>query len=312
MVAQYRLDGGRQKIAQQARLFSDIESRYGVPAPVIVAFWGLETDFGANTGDFPTIPALATLAYDCRRPEKFRPQLLDALRLIDGGDLRPEQMKGAWAGELGQLQFLPSDYMRDAVDFDGDGRRDLIRSTPDAIASAAALLVHHGWRRGEPWLEEVVVPGDMAWAEADLAIRHPRAQWAAWGVTRRDGALPSDQFPAALVLPMGRLGPAFLAYPNFDVYLRWNQSLVYTLTAAYFATRLAGAPKVAPGRGNPPVMSVAEIKSLQQRLAGMGYDVGKIDGIIGENTRAAVKAVQLKLGMPADSYPTPELAQRLR
>ena len=312
MVAQYRLDGGRQKINQHADLFSQIKRRYGVPEAVITAFWGLETDFGANTGNFPTIPALATLAYDCRRPEKFRPQLLDALRLIDRGDLQPQVMKGAWAGELGQLQFLPSDYMRDAVDFDGDGRRDLIKSTPDAIASAAALLVHHGWRANEPWLEEVVVPRDMPWDQADLAIRHPRRQWAAWGVTGRSGALPKDNFPAALILPMGRLGPAFLAYPNFDVYLNWNQSLVYTLTAAYFATRLAGAPKVKPGRGTPAVLNLGQIKDLQQRLSRAGYNVGKIDGIIGANTRASVKAVQQKLGLPADSYPTPELLQKLR
>jgi lytic murein transglycosylase len=311
MVAQYRLDGGRQRIQKHAKLFADVEARYGTPAPVITAFWGLETDFGANTGDFPTLSSLATLAYDCRRPEKFRPQLLDALRLIDRGDLNAQDMKGAWAGELGQLQFLPSDYARDAVDFDGDGRRNLIGSTPDAIASAAALLVHHGWRRGEPWLEEVVVPADLPWDQADLDIRHPRSQWAAWGVRRRDGALPADGFPAALVLPMGRLGPAFLAYPNFDVYLKWNQSLVYTLTAAYFATRLAGAPKVGPGRGQPPVMSLAEIKDLQTRLARAGYDVGRIDGIIGANTRAAIKSVQIKNGLPADSYPTPELLRRL-
>jgi lytic murein transglycosylase len=312
MVAQYRLDGGRQRIQKFARLFADVEARYGTPAPVITAFWGLETDFGANTGDFPTLSSLATLAYDCRRPEKFRPQLLDALRLIDRGDLSAQDMKGAWAGELGQLQFLPSDYARDAVDFDGDGRRNLISSTPDAIASAAALLVHHGWRRGEPWLEEVVVPANLPWDQADLDIRHPRSQWAAWGVRRRDGALPADGFPAALVLPMGRLGPAFLAYPNFDVYLKWNQSLVYTLTAAYFATRLAGAPKVATGRGQPPVMSLAEIKDLQTRLARAGHDVGKIDGIIGANTRAAIKSVQIKNGLPADSYPTPELLHLVR
>jgi lytic murein transglycosylase len=312
MVAQYRLDGGRQRIQKHAKLFADVEARYGTPAPVITAFWGLETDFGANTGDFPTLSSLATLAYDCRRPEKFRPQLLDALRLIDRGDLNAQDMKGAWAGELGQLQFLPSDYARDAVDFDGDGRRNLIGSTPDAIASAAALLVHHGWRRGEPWLEEVVVPADLPWDQADLDIRHPRSQWAAWGVRRRDGALPADGFPAALVLPMGRLGPAFLAYPNFDVYLKWNQSLVYTLTAAYFATRLAGAPKVGPGRGQPPVMSLAEIKDLQTRLARAGYDVGRIDGIIGANTRAAIKSVQIKNGLPADSYPTPELSHLVR
>jgi lytic murein transglycosylase len=307
MIAQYRLDTGHKKIKKHAKLFTQVNQEYGVPAPVITAFWGLETDFGANTGNFPTLSSLATLAYDCRRPQKFRPQLLDALRLIDNGDLNLSDMNGAWAGELGQLQFLPSEYMRDAVDFDHDGRRDLIHSIPDAIASAAALLVHHGWRANEPWLEEVVVPKDMPWDQADISIRHPRAQWASWGVKRRNNSLPSDQFQASLVLPMGRLGPAFLSYPNFDVYLQWNQSLVYTLTAAYFATRLDGAPQISKGRGTPVVMNGTQIKDLQSRLTNAGYDVGKIDGIVGAKTRASVKKIQIKYGLPADSYPTPEL-----
>ncbi len=313
MVSKNRLTVGRRKLKQYARTFARIKKHYGVPAPVIAAFWGLETDFGAFMGNSRTISSLATLAYDCRRPELFRPQLIDALRIIDHGDLRASDMIGAWAGELGQLQFLPSDYMESAVDFDGDGRRDLIRSAPDALASAAALMVRHGWKRGQPWLEEVRLPRQMPWDQAGIDIRHPRAQWAKWGVRKANGRpLRADRLPASLVLPMGRLGPAFLAYPNFSIYLKWNESLVYTTTAAYFATRLAGASRVHSGNGKVTPLSGAQTKQLQRLLKRRGFDVGKVDGIIGAKTRAAVKAMQIKYRMPADSYPTPALLTKLR
>jgi lytic murein transglycosylase len=312
MVNSYRLQHGAQNLQRHAATFERIERQFGVPGPVIASFWGLETDYGANLGDFPTITALTSLAYDCRRPELFRPQLIAALRLAERGDLRPGEMRGAWAGELGQTQFLPLDYLENGVDFDGDGRVDLLRSVPDVLASTANVLAQMGWRRGEPWLQEVRVPADLPWAQADLAIRHPRAQWASWGVRAVDGsALPADQLAAALILPMGRNGPAFLAYPNFDVYIEWNQSLVYATTAAYFATRLAGAPRVSGG-GNVPVLSLEQVKQLQELLKRHGYDVGGVDGIIGARTRAAIKDVQQRLGMPADSWPTPELLARLR
>jgi hypothetical protein len=209
------------------------------------------------------------------------------------------------------MQFVPTEYVATAVDYDGDGKRNLVRSVPDVLASSGALLKKHGWQAGQPWLEEVQVPAEMPWQEADLAIRHPRSQWAAWGVSKRGGGrLPADGIEASLLLPMGRLGPAFLAYPNFSVYTQWNQSLVYATTAAYFATRLAGAPPVQHGSAEAP--SRAEIKEMQQRLKALGYDVGGVDGIIGASTRAAVKAVQLKLGLPADSYPDPAFLAALR
>jgi lytic murein transglycosylase len=311
MVADYRMTKGRSLIKKYAATFQKIENQFGVPAQVITGFWGLETDFGANTGDFATLRSLATLAYDCRRPDQFRPELIAALKLIDSGDLTPAEMRGAWAGEIGQMQFVPTYYVDFAVDYDGDGKRNLIKSTPDALASTANLLKHHGWQAGQPWLEEVRVPAEMPWAEADLAIKHPRSMWAGLGVTKADGSkLPADNMPASLLLPMGRLGPAFLAYPNFDVYTQWNQSLVYATTAAYFATRLAGAPPVHKGTATAP--SRAEVQEAQQRLAKLGYDVGKADGVIGAATRAAVKAVQQKLGLPADSYPDPTFLAALR
>ena len=312
MVSQNRLDHGAKNLKKHARTFAAVERQYGVPGPVITASWGLESDFGAFQGDFSTLNALATLAHDCRRPALFRPQLISALKLVDRGDLPLDQMVGAWAGELGQTQLLPSDYLGSGVDFDGDGRVDLRNSVPDVLATTGNFIASLGWRAGQPWLQEVVVPARLPWDQADLAIRHPRAQWAKWGVKARGGRkLKADNLPASLILPMGRNGPAFLAYPNFGVYLEWNQSLVYTTTAAYFATRLAGAPKVS--FGNPDAaLSLAQAKQLQQRLAARGYDVGKIDGIIGAGTRAAVKAVQLQMGLPADSWPTPDLLGRLR
>ena len=311
MVADYRMNQGKSLLKKHAQTFARIEQEFGVPGPVIVGFWGLETDFGANLGDFDTLQSLATLAYDCRRPEKFRPELIAALKLLDSGDLTPGEMRGAWAGEIGQTQFVPSYYFDLAVDYDGDGKRNLVKSVPDVLASSANLLKHHGWQAGQPWLEEVRVPAEMPWAEADLAIKHTRAEWAAFGVTMADGgALPADGAKAALLLPMGRLGPAFLAYQNFDVYTQWNQSLVYATTAAYFATRLAGAKPVRKGSAEAP--SREQVKEVQQLLQGRGYDVGKVDGIIGAQTRAAVKAVQQQLGLPADSYPDPTFLAALR
>jgi lytic murein transglycosylase len=310
MVEQYRVKQGPGYIKKNAQTFQRIEQQFGVPAPVLVSFWGLETDFGQVMGDDPTIVSLATLGYDCRRPDLFRPQLIAALRILDRGDLTIEEMRGPWAGEMGQFQFLASHYLDYGVDFDGDGKVKLRKSTPDALASAANLLAKHGWRRGEPWLQEVKVPKDFPWEMADLRIRLPRSEWVAAGITGVGRALPNDDLEAALLLPMGRKGPAFLAYPNFYVFLEWNSSLVYATTAAYFATRLDGAPRVT--RGEPvDNLSVAEIKQLQTILAKKGYNVGKIDGIIGELTREAVKDVQIKLGLPADSYPTKELLARL-
>ena len=313
MVAKYRLDTGAKRIQQLAATFQRIDNQYGVPAAPIVAFWGLETDFGGNIGNLPTLRALSTLAFDCRRPHLFRPQLIAALKIIQRGDLTPEQMVGPFAGELGQLQFLPSHYFDHGVDFDGDGRRDLLKSASDALGSAGNFMKQLGWRKGEPWLQEVRVPAQLPWDQADLSIKHPRSQWARWGVTYPGGrALPADAMPASLVLPMGRLGPAFLAYANFDVFLGWNQSLVYATTAAYFATRLAGAPPV--GRGNAPVppFSYEQMRELQGILTRQGFKIGPVDGKLGLQTRGAIKQVQMRLGVPADSYPSPDLLERMR
>jgi lytic murein transglycosylase len=312
MAAAYRIQRGAALIKTHAPVFERIDRQFGVPAPVIVAFWGLESDFGANMGNYHSLSSIASLAYDCRRADRFRAQLLDALRLIQRGDLRPQEMIGSWAGELGQTQMMPSEYFQYAVDYDGDGVRNLLRSVPDVLASTANYLVGLGWRRGEPWLTEVRVGANTPWDQAGLDIQLPRAKWAAYGVTLADGRpLPADNLPASLLLPMGRFGPAFLVYQNFQVYLQWNNALVYSTTAAYLATRIGGAPPL--HRGNPPPpLAFADVKAMQAMLAHAGYDVGAVDGFLGLKTRQAVKAMQTKYGLPADSYPTAELLARMR
>jgi lytic murein transglycosylase len=312
MVNNNRLQIGSSLLKKNAPVFAKIQQQFGVPGPVLVGFWGLETDFGKVTGNMETLRSLATLAFDCRRPDEFRTQLMDALRVIQRGDLSPPEMRGPWAGEVGQFQFVPSVYWQYAVDFEGNGKRDLIHDTPDALASAANYLKGLGWQAGQPWLEEVRVPGEMDWASADVTIKKPRAFWAKQGVTYPSGkAVPADNTPTSLLLPMGRHGPAFLAYPNFDVYLQWNQSLVYSTSAGYYATRLAGAPAMSRGNGPLEPLSQAQTKQLQQLLAKRGYDVGKIDGVVGAASRNAIREMQVKFGMPADGYPTAELLSRL-
>lgn len=308
-----RIVSGQQQIARHKAIFAREEQQYGVPAPVIAAFWALESDFGSGMGNLHVLRSLATLAYDCRRPDMFRNELMSALRIIDRGDLKAEEMIGSWAGELGQTQFLPSHYLKYAVDYDGDGHRNLLRSPADIIGSTGNFMADLGWQRNQPWLEEVRVPSDMSWDQADLSIQHPRSTWARRGVTKADGRpLTADGLPASLLLLMGRNGPAFLAYPNFQVYLKWNQSLNYATTAAYLATRIAGAPPMSRGNGPIPVLSAAEVQEMQHLLKRQGYDVGEPDGKLGAATRAAVRQAQMKLGLPADSYPTGQLLARLR
>ena len=314
LLAGARIPNGIAKMKEHQALFGRIEKTYGVPAEVITAVWGLESDYGALFGKFKILPSLATLAYDCRRGDHFRPELMDALRIIERGDQRLDEMNGNWAGEFGGMQFTPTNYIKYGVDFDGDGRRDLIKSTPDTLASAANYLKSIGWQRGEPWLQEVTVPRDMPWQEADLEIKHPLSQWQAWGVKPAHGALPSNaNMPAALILPMGRLGPAFLAYSNFKVFIDWNSAYVYSTTVAYFATRLGGAPPVSEdGATKVQLLTTEQMMELQRLLQKQGHDVGQVDGRLGAGTRKAVRKAQLKYKLPADSWPTTELIARLQ
>ena len=313
MVSGNRIQTGGALLKKYANVFKQIEQQYGVPGPVLVAFWGLETDFGKVMGNMETLRSLATLSFDCRRPDEFREQLIYALKVIERGDLSPPEMRGPAHGEVGQFQFQPKNYFQYAVDFDGDGKRDLIRSAPDSLASAANYLQSIGWQPGQPWIQQVRVPDNLPWDQADVTIKKPRSFWAQHGVTDLNGKpVPADNLPAGLVLPMGRNGPAFLAYPNFDIYLEWNKSLVYTTTAAYYATRLAGGPALNKGNGPVEALGLAETKLIQQLLAKRGFEVGKIDGVLGAASRDAVRSMQVKYGMPADGYPTAELLDRLR
>jgi lytic murein transglycosylase len=309
IVSQNRINTGRGKIKSHARTLDAVERNFGVSRGVIVAFWGLETDFGGFQGDFNTRDALVTLAHDCRRPELFRPQVLAAAELFRRGDFDPQRNIGAWAGEIGQVQMLPEDILRNGTDGDGDGHVDLRGSSADALMSGAKMLRGLGWRAGEPWLQEIVVPEGLDWSKTGLDKALGTAEWEAMGVRARAGRL-APGLKGSVLLPMGRKGPAFLAYPNFRVLFEWNKSFVYVTSAAYFATRLEGAAPFDAGRPEPG-LSGKQMMALQKKLAGRGHDVGKIDGILGEKTRAAVQKEQARLGLPADAWPTEALLSRL-
>ena len=308
LISQNRIDRGQSMSRKYDAVFDRIEREYGISRGVLLAFWAFETDYGAFQGDFNTRNALVTLAHDCRRPELFRPQIFAAIELYEQGNFDPARTTGAWAGEIGMVQMLPRDILENGVDGDGDGKVSLKTSAPDALMSGAKMLSGLGWQPGQPWLQEVTVPAQMDWSLSGPGKPRPVSEWQAMGVQARSGSL--SNLPASLILPQGHKGPAFLAYPNFDVYFEWNQSFTYVLTAAYFGTRLEGAQIY--DAGNPAQgLSGAQMKQLQSKLQARGYDVGKIDGILGAGTRAAVQAEQKRLGLPADAWPTVELLGRL-
>lgn len=309
LISQGRIDAGRANAERHAAIFDRIEAEYGVPRGVLLAFWAFETDYGQVQGDFNTANALVTLAHDCRRPALFRPQVFAAMQLFARGDFDPERTTGAWAGEIGQVQMLPADILANGVDGDGDGHVTLKTSAADALMSGGRMLQSLGWRAGEPWLQEVTLPESLDWAQTGLNHALSGADWAAMGVAPRQGEIAD--LSASLLLPVGRKGPAFLAYPNFRVFFEWNQSLVYVTTAAYFSTRLSGAPIYANADAFEPGLTGEEMQLLQRRLEALGHDVGGVDGILGQKTREAVQAEQLRLGLPADAWPTHELLNRL-
>ena len=306
LISQNRIDTGRSLAQRHAAIFDRAEAEFGVPRGILLAFWAFETDYGQVQGDFNTRDALVTLGHDCRRPELFQPQILAAIALHARGDF-PTDTTGAWAGEIGMVQMLPYDILERGVDGDGDGHVTLKTSVADALMSGARLLQHHGWQAGQPWLAEVTVPARMDWAQTGLDVQKPLSDWQAMGVT---GKADLPQGNASLILPQGRNGPAFLAYQNFRTLFDWNQSFTYVLTGAYFATRLQGASPY--DAGNPdPGLDDQQMMRLQEKLAALGHDVGKIDGILGAGTRAAVQKEQIRLGLPADAWPTVELLNAL-
>jgi len=309
-VSKGRLDQGKQKLQQYASVFDRAEKEYGVAPGVIAAFWAMETDFGAVQGDFNTRNALVTLAHDCRRPDLFRPQLLALITMVQHGDLDPATNTGAWAGEVGQVQMLPKDIVAFGVDGDGDGHVSLKTSSPDAIMTAGKFIQHLGFKRGEPWIQEVTVPENLPWEKSGFDSGMKAGDWFKLGVKPRDGNTKFADLEGELVLPQGRKGPAFITYPNFNIYLEWNKSFIYTTSAAYFATRLSGAEAYLKGDPEQGLTEV-QMKELQTKLKGLGYDVGDIDGILGGGTRDAVQKEQQKHGIPADGWPTPALLAAL-
>ncbi len=309
LISQGRINSGRKNAKRYANVFNRIQSQYGINRGVLLAFWAFETDYGAVQGNFNTLNSLVTLAHDCRRPELFRPQVFAALSLFEQGDFSPTKTKGAWAGEIGMVQMLPADILASGVDGDGDGHVRLKTSAPDALMTGAHMLSSLGWAPNQPWLQEVVVPKNLDWSKTGLNTQLSTASWAKLGVKARSGSLAKG-LNASIILPMGRKGPAFLAYPNFRVYFEWNQSFTYVTTAAYFATRLEGAPVYNAGKPTP-ALSGSQMKSLQKKLAARGYDVGKIDGILGAKTRTAIQKEQIRLGLPADAWPTSALLKKL-
>lgn len=310
VISEYRMNLGAKNTKKYDAVFDRIDREFGVSRGVLLAFWALETDFGGFQGNFNTLNSLVTLAHDCRRPELFRPQIFAAIELYAHGDFDPATTTGAWAGEIGMVQMLPEDIIDYGVDGDGDGRVSLKTSAPDALMSGAKMLQGLGWRAGQPWLQEVALPKRFDVGQTGLGHKKTVRDWARLGVKARSGKLGDGRLEASIIIPQGKGGPAFIAYPNFDVFFEWNQSFTYVTTAAYFATRLEGAPVVNPG--NPaPGLDQGQMKALQRKLRARGHDVGKIDGILGAGTRAAVRKEQARLGLPADAWPTAALLTKL-
>ena len=312
-VNEYRLLNGRKYMKKYQALFESIWNESGIPPEVIIAFWGMETDYGMVQGNFHTLSALGTLANDCRRSEFFQLQYLAAMKLVENNMLDPMSSIGAWAGEFGQIQMLPSEILAFGSDGDGDGKVQLDKSPEDAILTAAKLIMSKGWTPRKVWFEEVIVSEEFQWREAGLGRSRPIKKWVQLGIEPRQASFHAEDIhtQATLVLPQGWKGPKFLAYPNFDIFMKWNDSFLYSTTAAYFANRINGAdPYLSEGPSD--ILNTYQMVELQEILNALGYDVGKIDGILGAKTRQSVRIIQINLGFPADSWPTIELLNYLK
>lgn len=312
-VSPQRVAMGQDKL-QQVRPEADAAAaRYGVPAAIVAAIWGVESNYGGNFGDIPTIDALATLGFEGRRRNWAREQLLAALKILQNGDIDRAHMVGSWAGAMGQTQFLPSVFLNTAVDADGDGRRDIWGSMADVTASTAHFLARAGWQAGQPWGAEIRLPAGFDAGRADAALRQSSAQWAAEGVQSVDGAPLPELAEAAILLPAGARGPAFLTGPNFRAILRYNNSTSYALAVGLLAQRLAGGPGVqAPWPRDLSALTRSQLLALQTALNERGFDSGTPDGVMGPATREGLRRYQRSVGLPADGYPTLELLQRLQ
>lgn len=305
---------GQQLLQQHGVLLDEVRQRYGVQPHYLAAFWAIESNFGRATGGFSVLEALATLAYDPRRSEFFRRELLTALRIIDDGHIAPERMSGSWAGAMGQLQFLPSVFDRYGVDGDGDGRIDIWNSLPDVFHSAANFLSQSGWRGDQRWGREVLLPDNFDYRQSGTGIRKPLDEWRGMGVTTLDGnPIPVVAgMEASVILPAGANGPAFLAYGNFRATMAYNPSTFYALTVGHLADRFAGGSAIQNMPENEQALSVVEVQELQELLNQRGFDSGTPDGRVGRMTRAAIRAYQDSAGLPMDGYASGQLLAVLR
>lgn len=301
LVDEERVREGQAMLKKHAGVLARVEQRYGVDPATVVAVWGVESNFGQVAGKYHLVPALATLACSGgRRAGYFRGELFMTLKIIQRGDVEPNRLVGSWAGAFGHTQFMPSTFMRIAVDGDGDGRRDLVSSVPDALASTANYLAKAGWMKGSRWGFEARLPAGFKVALAGRSKKRPLSAWASMGVTRIDGAaLPKGDQRAAILLPAGPRGPAFVTYKNFDAIYSYNAAESYALAISHLSDRLRGGqPFLTPWPTDDPGLSRAERRELQELLLKRGYDVGAPDGRIGEKTRSAVKDIQRQMGVP--------------
>ena len=314
LVDDERVADGRAMLAEWAPVLARVEAEYGVDAATVVAVWGVESNYGRNFGSRPLLTSLSTLSCFGRRQSFFRGEFFTTLRIIQEGHVAPDRLTGSWAGAFGHTQFMPSTFMRLAVDFDGDGRRDLVDSVPDALASTANFLKRAGWRSDLPWGFEASLPRGMDVSGAGRRNKQPISAWAARSVRRIDGApMPAAATPAGLLLPAGKDGPAFLVTRNFDAVYSYNAAESYGLAIAHLSDRLrGGAPFATPWPTDDPGLSRAERRELQQLLIARGHDIGEADGMIGTRTREALKLEQAALGLAADGRAGQRVLQALR
>jgi membrane-bound lytic murein transglycosylase B len=313
-VSDLRVANGRAALERHRALLDRIEAEFGVDKEVVVAVWGLESSYGTHRGDTPLVEALATLAYDGRRGSFFEDQLVAALRILQSGDVDPDHMTGSWAGAMGHTQFIPTSYLSFAVDFTGDGRRDIWSDDPsDALASTAAYLARSGWQKGAPWGVEVALPRGFDFGLTGERVKKSAAEWAALGVRDTGGGTVGDHGPASILMPAGARGAAFMIFPNFHAIERYNTADSYVIAVGHLADRIAGGGPIRAGwpRGDR-VLVFAERRELQERLTKAGFDTGGVDGKIGPNTIAAVRAFQRSVGMAPDGYASLDILRRLR
>ncbi|KGD64809.1 glycosidase [Alcanivorax nanhaiticus] len=311
-VSDTRVKTGRERYRELQPLLKELTREYGVPGHYLVAFWGLETNYGGYLGYIPTLDALATLACEGRRGEYFTGELFNALRIVEAGDARADTMQGSWAGAMGQTQFMPAIFLRYATDHDGDGRRDLWGSREDALASAANFLRDLGWVKEQRWGREVKLPENFDYQLTGFAHKRSLTDWAKHGITMPNGQpLPAAEMEAAVIVPSGHNGPAFLAYDNFRVIMGWNRSEAYAIAVGRLADRIAGAGTLAQPPVPAPRLNREQVTLAQRVLNSQGFGAGKEDGLMGPGTRKAIARYQQANGMVPDGFPDAEVLNAL-